>query len=37
MIQKHIEQGIISPNEKFYMVAELKYDGTCVEADAGGV
>lgn len=32
-IQKHIEQGIISPNEKFYMVAELKYDGTSVEAE----
>lgn len=32
-IQKHIEQGIISPNEKFYMIAELKYDGTSVEAE----
>lgn len=32
-IQKHIEQGIISPNEKFYMITELKYDGTSVEAE----
>lgn len=32
-IQKHIKQGIIHPNEKFYMIAELKYDGTSVEAE----
>lgn len=32
-IQKHIREGIINPNEKFYMVAELKYDGTSVEAE----
>lgn len=32
-IQRHIEQGIIAPNEKFYMIAELKYDGTSVEAE----
>lgn len=32
-IQKHIKEGIISPTEKFYMVAELKYDGVSVEAE----
>lgn len=32
-IQKHIQEGIISPTEKFYMVAELKYDGTSIEAE----
>ena len=32
-IQKHITDGIIHPNEKFYMIAELKYDGTSVEAE----
>lgn len=32
-IQKHIQQGVIHPNEKFYMVAELKYDGTSIEAE----
>ena len=32
-IQKHIQEGIIHPNEKFFMVAELKYDGTSVEAE----
>lgn len=32
-IQKHIQQGIIHPNEKFYMIAELKYDGTSIEAE----
>lgn len=32
-IDKHIELGIIKPDEKFYMVAELKYDGISVEAD----
>lgn len=32
-IQKHIQEGIIHPDEKFYMVAELKYDGTSVEAE----
>lgn len=32
-IQKHIQEGIINPNEKFFMIAELKYDGTSVEAE----
>lgn len=32
-IQQHLEMGIISPNEKFRMVAELKYDGVSVEAE----
>ena len=32
-IQDHINQGIISPTEKFYMIMELKYDGVSVEAD----
>ena len=32
-IQKHIQDGIISPTEKFYMIAELKYDGTSIEAE----
>lgn len=32
-IQKHIKDGIIRPDEKFYMVAELKYDGVSVEAE----
>lgn len=32
-IQKHIQEGIIRPDEKFFMVAELKYDGTSVEAE----
>lgn len=32
-IQKHIQEGIISPTEKFYMIAELKYDGTSIEAE----
>lgn len=32
-IDKHLEMGIIKPDEKFYMVAELKYDGISVEAD----
>lgn len=32
-IQKHIQQGIISPIEKFFMVAELKYDGVSIEAE----
>lgn len=32
-IQKHIQQGIIKPNEEFFMIAELKYDGTSVEAE----
>ena len=30
---KHIQQGIISPNQELYMVLELKYDGISVEAD----
>lgn len=32
-IQKHLHDGIIAPIEKFYMVAELKYDGISVEAE----
>lgn len=32
-IQKHLNEGIISPIEKFYMIAELKYDGISVEAE----
>lgn len=32
-IQKHIQEGIISPTEKFFMVAELKYDGVSIEAE----
>lgn len=32
-IQDHIKRGIISPTEKFYMIAELKYDGTSIEAE----
>lgn len=32
-IQKHIREGIISPTEKFYMIAELKYDGVSIEAE----
>jgi NAD-dependent DNA ligase len=32
-IQKHIESGILDPRRKFYMVAELKYDGVSVEAE----
>lgn len=32
-IQKHIQEGIISPTEKFHMIAELKYDGTSIEAE----
>lgn len=32
-IQKHIQEGIIHPSEKFYMVAELKYDGASIEAE----
>ena len=32
-IQKHIQEGIISPTEKFFMIAELKYDGTSIEAE----
>lgn len=31
--KKHIEDGILDPNRKFHMVAELKYDGISVEAD----
>ena len=31
--QKHIEAGIISPNQEFDMMLELKYDGISVEAD----
>ena len=30
---KHIQEGIITPNEKFEMILELKYDGISVEAD----
>ena len=32
-IQRHIASGILDPNRKFYMVAELKYDGISVEAE----
>lgn len=32
-IQKHISSGILDPNRKFVMVAELKYDGISVEAE----
>lgn len=32
-IQAHIDQGVITPTEKFYMIMELKYDGVSVEAD----
>lgn len=32
-IQKHIEAGILNPDRKFYLVAELKYDGISVEAE----
>ena len=31
--QKHIQDGIITPNEEFDMILELKYDGISVEAD----
>lgn len=30
---KHIKNGIITPNQKFGMVLELKYDGVSVEAE----
>lgn len=33
---KHIEMGIINPNEEFTVVAELKYDGISVEAEILG-
>lgn len=32
-IQKHLELGIIYPNETFTMIAELKYDGISIEAE----
>ena len=32
-IDKHLAQGIITPDEEFTMIAELKYDGISVEAD----
>lgn len=32
-IQKHLQMGIIKPDEKFKMILELKYDGVSVEAD----
>lgn len=32
-LQKHMQMGIITPEEKFHMVLELKYDGISVEAD----
>lgn len=31
--QKHIEEGIINPNQEIEVVVELKYDGISVEAD----
>lgn len=36
-IQDHINRGILDPNRKFYMVAELKYDGVSVEADVSNI
>lgn len=30
---KHIEMGIIQPDEEFEMILELKYDGISIEAD----
>ena len=33
----HINRGILDPNRKFYMVAELKYDGVSVEADVSNI
>lgn len=33
--QDHIKKGIIDPNQKISIVAELKYDGISVEADCG--
>ena len=30
---KHIEMGIIEPDEEFEMILELKYDGISIEAD----
>ena len=35
-IHKHLEMGIIKPDEKFQMVGELKYDGVSVEATVLG-
>jgi DNA ligase (NAD+) len=35
-IQKHIQAGILDPNEEFTMIAELKYDGVSVEASVIG-
>lgn len=31
-IHKHLDMGIIKPDQKFIMIAELKYDGISVEA-----
>ena len=36
-IGDHINRGILDPNRKFYMVAELKYDGISVEADVSNI
>ena len=33
--QKHIDKGIINPNDDIEMILELKYDGVSVEADCG--
>lgn len=35
-IHKCLDKGVIFPNEKFYMVGELKYDGVSVEAEVKG-
>ena len=32
-IQEHIKNGILDPNRRFRMIAELKYDGVSVEAE----
>lgn len=33
--QKHVDQGIINPNQQISIICELKYDGVSVEADCG--
>lgn len=34
---KHLEKGIITPNQHLTMVLELKYDGVSVEADCSNI
>lgn len=34
--QNHLMNGIITPNQSFDMILELKYDGVSVEADCSG-